>query len=191
MSPLVLKNRGKSAALVISIIITNCSWSKFLFFLVVTLPVLQRSNVAFSPSYNGQTSRSPHWTTVMRSVLPVVQWSHVAFSPSYDGHTPHSPRRTTVTCHDRPPSLSSPTKLSICLYSTDKHETKLKGVIYFQAIEEVYYDHLRSATKVKHLSFPHHSFFSRFFFLCVCILKTQILIESRTVWTLQHVDVCC
>lgn len=31
---------------------------------------------------------------------------------------------------------------------TDKHETKLKGVIYFQAIEEVYYDHLRSATKV-------------------------------------------
>ncbi|NXL35914.1 PHLB1 protein, partial [Glaucidium brasilianum] len=29
----------------------------------------------------------------------------------------------------------------------DKHETKLKGVIYFQAIEEVYYDHLRSAAK--------------------------------------------
>ncbi|RVE63741.1 hypothetical protein OJAV_G00139220 [Oryzias javanicus] len=28
-----------------------------------------------------------------------------------------------------------------------KHETKLKGLIYFQAIEEVYYDHLRSATK--------------------------------------------
>ncbi|XP_077096921.1 pleckstrin homology-like domain family B member 1 isoform X26 [Siphateles boraxobius] len=32
-------------------------------------------------------------------------------------------------------------------YYLDKHETKLKGVIYFQAIEEVYYDHLRSATK--------------------------------------------
>ncbi|XP_053543136.1 pleckstrin homology-like domain family B member 1 isoform X12 [Ictalurus punctatus] len=32
-------------------------------------------------------------------------------------------------------------------YYSDKHETKLKGVIYFQAIEEVYYDHLRSATK--------------------------------------------
>lgn len=31
----------------------------------------------------------------------------------------------------------------------DKHETKLKGVIYFQAIEEVYYDHLRSAAKVR------------------------------------------
>ncbi|XP_051962850.1 pleckstrin homology-like domain family B member 1 isoform X2 [Xyrauchen texanus] len=32
-------------------------------------------------------------------------------------------------------------------YYGDKHESKLKGVIYFQAIEEVYYDHLRSATK--------------------------------------------
>ncbi|XP_067112756.1 pleckstrin homology-like domain family B member 1 isoform X2 [Osmerus mordax] len=32
-------------------------------------------------------------------------------------------------------------------YYVDKHETKLKGLIYFQAIEEVYYDHLRSATK--------------------------------------------
>lgn len=30
----------------------------------------------------------------------------------------------------------------------DKHETKLKGVIYFQAIEEVYYDHLKNAYKV-------------------------------------------
>ncbi|XP_029430141.1 pleckstrin homology-like domain family B member 1 isoform X17 [Rhinatrema bivittatum] len=34
-------------------------------------------------------------------------------------------------------------------YYIDKHETKLKGVIYFQAIEEVYYDHLRSAAKVR------------------------------------------
>ncbi|XP_078283056.1 pleckstrin homology-like domain family B member 1 isoform X5 [Rhinoraja longicauda] len=32
-------------------------------------------------------------------------------------------------------------------YYADKHESKLKGVIYFQAIEEVYYDHLRSASK--------------------------------------------
>ncbi|XP_042329091.1 pleckstrin homology-like domain family B member 1 isoform X10 [Sceloporus undulatus] len=32
-------------------------------------------------------------------------------------------------------------------YYADKHETKLKGLIYFQAIEEVYYDHLRSAAK--------------------------------------------
>ncbi|XP_071582865.1 LOW QUALITY PROTEIN: pleckstrin homology-like domain family B member 1 [Heliangelus exortis] len=35
-------------------------------------------------------------------------------------------------------------------YYVDKHETKLKGVIYFQAIEEVYYDHLRSAAKSPH-----------------------------------------
>ncbi|XP_030217903.1 pleckstrin homology-like domain family B member 1 isoform X8 [Gadus morhua] len=32
-------------------------------------------------------------------------------------------------------------------YYVDKHESRLKGLIYFQAIEEVYYDHLRSATK--------------------------------------------
>ncbi|KAG9259595.1 pleckstrin homology-like domain family B member 3 [Astyanax mexicanus] len=31
-------------------------------------------------------------------------------------------------------------------YYTDPDERKLKGVIYFQAIEEVYYDHLRTAT---------------------------------------------
>ncbi|XP_055370500.1 pleckstrin homology-like domain family B member 1 isoform X2 [Betta splendens] len=37
-------------------------------------------------------------------------------------------------------------KRNFCYYA-DKHETKLKGLIYFQAIEEVYYDHLRSATK--------------------------------------------
>ncbi|XP_029504703.2 pleckstrin homology-like domain family B member 2 [Oncorhynchus nerka] len=32
-------------------------------------------------------------------------------------------------------------------YFSDKHEAKLKGVIYFQAIEEVYYDHLKKAHK--------------------------------------------
>uniref|UniRef100_A0A665UZ61 Pleckstrin homology-like domain family B member 2 n=1 Tax=Echeneis naucrates TaxID=173247 RepID=A0A665UZ61_ECHNA len=32
-------------------------------------------------------------------------------------------------------------------YFADKHETKMKGVIYFQAIEEVYYDHLKNAHK--------------------------------------------
>lgn len=35
--------------------------------------------------------------------------------------------------------------------SADKHEAKLKGVIYFQAIEEVYYDHLKNAHKVTRL----------------------------------------
>ena len=46
--------------------------------------------------------------------------------------------------HHRPPE-PSPSSFA------DKHETKLKGVIYFQAIEEVYYDHLRSAAKVRAL----------------------------------------
>ncbi|KAM9436290.1 pleckstrin homology-like domain family B member 2 isoform 3-T3 [Clarias gariepinus] len=32
-------------------------------------------------------------------------------------------------------------------YYADKHEAKLKGVVYFQAIEEVYYDHLKNAHK--------------------------------------------
>lgn len=36
----------------------------------------------------------------------------------------------------------------------DKHEAKLKGVIYFQAIEEVYYDHLKNAHKVTRLRPP-------------------------------------
>uniref|UniRef100_A0A8D0BNU6 Pleckstrin homology like domain family B member 3 n=1 Tax=Salvator merianae TaxID=96440 RepID=A0A8D0BNU6_SALMN len=35
----------------------------------------------------------------------------------------------------------------VLAYYADKEETKLKGVIYFQAIEEVYCDHLRSAFK--------------------------------------------
>lgn len=39
------------------------------------------------------------------------------------------------------------------LHLSDKHETKLKGLIYFQAIEEVYYDHLRIATKVSTAGF--------------------------------------
>lgn len=32
--------------------------------------------------------------------------------------------------------------------SVDKHETKTKGVIYFQALKEVYYDHLKNAHKL-------------------------------------------
>lgn len=47
----------------------------------------------------------------------------------------------------RPISRQASSAWPCCL--TDKHETKLKGVIYFQAIEEVYYDHLRSAAKVR------------------------------------------
>uniref|UniRef100_A0A4W5PXM2 Pleckstrin homology-like domain family B member 1 n=1 Tax=Hucho hucho TaxID=62062 RepID=A0A4W5PXM2_9TELE len=42
-------------------------------------------------------------------------------------------------------------------YYADKHESKLKGLIYFQAIEEVYYDHLRSATKCSQCTLFHKS----------------------------------
>ena len=38
--------------------------------------------------------------------------------------------------------------MATVIFSADKHEAKLKGVIYFQAIEEVYYDHLKNAHKV-------------------------------------------
>uniref|UniRef100_A0AAQ5ZP77 PH domain-containing protein n=1 Tax=Amphiprion ocellaris TaxID=80972 RepID=A0AAQ5ZP77_AMPOC len=48
-------------------------------------------------------------------------------------------------------------KRNFCYY-VDKHETKLKGLIYFQAIEEVYYDHLRSAAKVNTPFFSYLQF---------------------------------
>lgn len=38
--------------------------------------------------------------------------------------------------------------------AADCDERKLKGVIYFQAIEEVYYDHLRTATSVSYRTQP-------------------------------------
>uniref|UniRef100_A0A8C9QZY6 Pleckstrin homology-like domain family B member 1 n=1 Tax=Scleropages formosus TaxID=113540 RepID=A0A8C9QZY6_SCLFO len=43
-------------------------------------------------------------------------------------------------------------------YYVDKHESKLKGVIYFQAIEEVYFDHLRNAAKVSSSPNPRLTF---------------------------------
>lgn len=48
------------------------------------------------------------------------------------------------------------------LPTADKHETKMKGVIYFQAIEEVYYDHLKNAHKVSLL------------LMCVCVCFQQL-----------------
>lgn len=48
--------------------------------------------------------------------------------------------------HDSPPTVCK--QLLLTLSAADKHETKMKGVIYFQAIEEVYYDHLKNAHKV-------------------------------------------
>ncbi|XP_057689454.1 pleckstrin homology-like domain family B member 3 [Corythoichthys intestinalis] len=54
-------------------------------------------------------------------------------------------------------------------YYTDCDERKLKGVIYFQAIEEVYYDHLRTAASSPR---PSLTFcvktYDRLFFLVAC-----------------------
>lgn len=68
----------------------------------------------------------------------------------YVGETPHSR-------HSRPSCLVAPlspetgfSSLPLPLPSADKHEAKLKGLIYFQAIQEVYYDHLQCAAKVRH-----------------------------------------
>lgn len=58
------------------------------------------------------------------------------------------------------------------IYPSDKHETKLKGVIYFQAIEEVYYDHLRSATKVNAVIHKLHAVLSQHLLFTVNINKS-------------------
>lgn len=51
------------------------------------------------------------------------------------------------------PSFMYNLRCSRCDICVDKHEAKLKGVIYFQAIEEVYYDHLKNAHKVPVFTF--------------------------------------
>ncbi|XP_011853167.1 PREDICTED: pleckstrin homology-like domain family B member 3 [Mandrillus leucophaeus] len=60
-------------------------------------------------------------------------------------------QRTSSCSHDLSMVISRYTFLIGSLFLLpplpDKEETKLKGVIYFQAIEEVYYDHLRCAFK--------------------------------------------
>uniref|UniRef100_A0A8C9KLA7 Pleckstrin homology like domain family B member 3 n=1 Tax=Panthera tigris altaica TaxID=74533 RepID=A0A8C9KLA7_PANTA len=70
------------------------------------------------------------------------------------GHNPENcPHvRASGGCCRPSPSLSrrvhdSQPLLESLFFSKTKEETKLKGVIYFQAIEEVYYDHLRCAFK--------------------------------------------
>lgn len=56
------------------------------------------------------------------------------------------------------------------MFSPDKHEVKLKGVIYFQAIEEVYYDHLKNAHKVCILQ--------RWYKKCIITLSSSFTIHS-------------
>ncbi|XP_004916448.1 pleckstrin homology-like domain family B member 3 isoform X2 [Xenopus tropicalis] len=62
-------------------------------------------------------------------------------------------------------------------YYTDKDEVKLKGVIYFQAIEEVYYDHLRSAFKSPH---PKLTFCLKTFERLFCMVAPTP--EAMRIW---------
>lgn len=64
----------------------------------------------------------------------------------------------------------------------DKHETKLKGVIYFQAIEEVYYDHLKNAYKVNFVIAvltTYHIEYSKYSSCCKIKGKTNITVGRR------------
>ncbi|KAG8541099.1 hypothetical protein GDO81_023136 [Engystomops pustulosus] len=62
-------------------------------------------------------------------------------------------------------------------YYADKEEQKLKGVIYFQAIEEVYYDHLRSAFKSPH---PKLTFCLKTFERLFCMVAPTP--EAMRIW---------
>ncbi|KAM5131982.1 pleckstrin homology-like domain family B member 3 isoform 2-T2 [Mantella aurantiaca] len=62
-------------------------------------------------------------------------------------------------------------------YYADKEEQKLKGVIYFQAIEEVYYDHLRSASKSPH---PKLTFCLKTFERLFCMVAPTP--EAMRIW---------
>lgn len=57
--------------------------------------------------------------------------------------------------------------------SADCDERKLKGVIYFQAIEEIYFDHLRTAASVS-CSFLHQQ-----------TLTNQSEFEGSCIWFLK------
>ncbi|XP_069040795.1 pleckstrin homology-like domain family B member 3 [Lepisosteus oculatus] len=73
-------------------------------------------------------------------------------------------------------------------YFADKEETKLKGVIYFQAIEEVYYDHLRSASKSPHpkLTFCVKTYDRLFFMVAPTAEAMRIWMDVIVTATDEH-----
>ncbi|MGH0154282.1 UNVERIFIED_CONTAM: hypothetical protein FKN15_057451 [Acipenser sinensis] len=73
-------------------------------------------------------------------------------------------------------------------YFSNKEETKLKGVIYFQAIEEVYYDHLRSASKSPHpkLTFCVKTYDRLFFMVAPTPEAMRIWIDVIVTATDEH-----
>ena len=72
--------------------------------------------------------------------------------------------------------------MRMCVFwAADKHETKMKGVLYFQAIEEVYYDHLKSAHKVRLSIQRVFSMSYRLHLFCVS-LSLRILSFKHFLW---------
>lgn len=94
-------------------------------------------------------------TNTWEIFVPNCSWSVVWPKTSPDKHFPSHHWLLVLSGARAGEGLASVQDVIFCILIlffhfllSDKHETKLKGLIYFQAIEEVYYDHLRSATKV-------------------------------------------
>ncbi|XP_042278567.1 pleckstrin homology-like domain family B member 2 isoform X2 [Thunnus maccoyii] len=73
-------------------------------------------------------------------------------------------------------------------YYTDCDERKLKGVIYFQAIEEVYYDHLRTATSSPRpsLTFCVKTYDRLFFLVATNAISMRIWMDVIVTATDEH-----
>ncbi|XP_058504179.1 pleckstrin homology-like domain family B member 3 isoform X2 [Solea solea] len=73
-------------------------------------------------------------------------------------------------------------------YYTDCDERKLKGVIYFQAIEEVYYDHLRTATSSPrpNLTFCVKTYDRLFFLVASNAVSMRIWMDVIVTATDEH-----
>nr|XP_020445908.1 pleckstrin homology-like domain family B member 3 isoform X2 [Monopterus albus] len=73
-------------------------------------------------------------------------------------------------------------------YYTDCDERKLKGVIYFQAIEEVYYDHLRTATSSPRpsLTFCVKTYDRLFFLVASNAISMRIWMDVIVTATDEH-----
>ncbi|XP_023131966.2 pleckstrin homology-like domain family B member 3 isoform X2 [Amphiprion ocellaris] len=73
-------------------------------------------------------------------------------------------------------------------YYTDCDERKLKGVIYFQAIEEVYYDHLRTATSSPRptLTFCVKTYDRLFFLVATNAVSMRIWMDVIVTATDEH-----
>uniref|UniRef100_A0A8C5C8I4 PH domain-containing protein n=1 Tax=Gadus morhua TaxID=8049 RepID=A0A8C5C8I4_GADMO len=72
-------------------------------------------------------------------------------------------------------------------YYTDHDERKLKGVIYFQAIEEVYYDHLRTSSSPRpSLTFCVKTYERLFFLVALSPEAMRIWMDVIVTATDEH-----